>query len=79
MTNHLGTDFFTTCKKMPRSQVKTQTVQTVQTEVFSLFIFNFSQSDQVRRRKPIEYNNEFITETVVLFYSERRVTVDFWR
>ena len=29
------------------------------------------------RRKPIEYNNEFITETVELLYSEKRMTVDF--
>ena len=29
------------------------------------------------RRKPIEYNNEFITETIVLFYSETRITVHF--
>ena len=28
------------------------------------FSFIFSQSDQVRQ-KPIEYNNEFITETIV--------------
>ena len=29
------------------------------------------------RRKPIEYNNEFITETVVQLYSETRITVGF--
>ena len=29
------------------------------------------------RRKPIEYNYEFIIETVVLLYSETRITIDF--
>ena len=29
------------------------------------------------RRKPTEYNNEFITETVVPLYSETRITFDF--